>query len=49
MTVWGRGGEREKLNKKKTKMLVRVCIPLALEGEDGEERMTGFFMVLLGL
>lgn len=26
-----------------------MCVPLALEGEDGEERMTGFFRLLLGL
>lgn len=26
-----------------------VCVPLALEGEDGEERITGFFRLLLGL
>ena len=28
---------------------VRVCVPLALEGEEGEERMTGFLRVLLAL
>lgn len=26
-----------------------ICVPLALEGEDGEERMRGFFRLLLGL
>lgn len=28
---------------------VKAWLPLALEGEDGEERMTGFFRLLLGL
>lgn len=28
---------------------VKTWLPLALEGEDGEERMTGFFRLLLGL
>lgn len=28
---------------------VEAWLPLALEGEDGEERMTGFFRLLLGL
>lgn len=27
----------------------RVCVPLALEGEDGEDRMTGLCRLLLGL
>lgn len=30
-------------------MFIYVCVPLALEGEDGEERITGFFRLLLGL
>lgn len=30
-------------------MNVFMCLPLALEGEDGEERITGFFRLLLGL
>lgn len=30
-------------------MNVCMCVPLALEGEDGEERITGFFRLLLGL
>lgn len=30
-------------------LCVFLCIPLALEGEDGEERITGFFRLLLDL
>lgn len=41
MTV--QGNEQQKF------ICMYVCVPLALEGEDGEERITGFFRLLLGL
>lgn len=44
-----RGKRDTKHREKKTSEKRCLCVPLALEGEDGEERMTGFFRLLLGL
>jgi len=40
---------RRNINSRKKEMLLWGRVPLAREGEDGEERMTGFFRLLLGL
>lgn len=42
-------GNRNTKRRRDKDVCVYVCVPLALEGEDGEERITGFFRLLLGL